>query len=89
MSTKNRVFRVCPDGSVEGLYTDSFAELAGNVAVRRASRVEFCEIAGGWLVEFLIGPLRGCFLPRVFRKRQDALAAEVQELNHQIACGAL
>jgi hypothetical protein len=83
-----KVFRIKPDGSVEGLWSDELAGL-GKAKVQRASRVEYQESREGWSVEFLIGPLKGSCLMDTFRRRKDALEAEVRALNEQIIRGEL
>jgi len=81
-------YRILPDGSVEGLYDDTLAGL-GATQVQRASRVEFNEERGGWTVEFLIGKFCGCFLPRIFQHRSEALLEEVHFLNNELVAGRL
>lgn len=85
---KKHVFRVTPSGKVEGLWADTLAGV-GEASVTRASEVEFNDQAKGWTVQLLVGPYKGAFLPRTYPRRNDALAAEVVELNRQIAEGRL
>jgi hypothetical protein len=85
---KNRIIKVSSDGIVTGLYSDFLSDL-GQVSVRRASNVEFCEETGKWVVEMLIGPFAHSCLLKTFSKRADALAAEVAVLNGQHEIGLL
>jgi hypothetical protein len=77
-----RVYKVLTDGTIEGLWNDSLSEM-GEAEVTRASQVEFVE--GGWTVEILIGKFAGCFLPKSYPKRADALKAEVEFFNVELA----
>jgi len=83
-----KIFRIQNDGIVTGLWSDELVGL-GKTKVTRASRVEFQEKRGGWSVEILIGPLKNSCLAKIFQRRKDALAAEVEVLNEQIIAGAL
>lgn len=83
-----KLYRIHPDGSIEGLHDDLLAGV-GTTKVQRASRVEFNEDECGWTVEFLVGRYAGCFLPATFPKRKDALEAEVLFLNQEMREGRL
>lgn len=77
-----RVYKVLTNGTIEGLWNDNLSEM-GEAEVTRASQVEFVE--GGWTVEILIGKFAGCFLPKSYPKRGDALKAEVEFFNAELA----
>gem|GEM_PF-5927008 len=85
---KKHVFRVTPSGTIEGLWADTLADV-GEASVKRASEVEFNDLAKGWTVQLLVGPHAGCFLPKAYARRGEALSAEVAELNRQIQAGLL
>lgn len=77
-----RVYRVLTNGTIEGLWNDSLSEM-GEAEVTRASQVEFMD--GGWTVELLMGRFKGCYLPKIYQKRGDALKAEVEFFNRELA----
>ena len=85
--------KVCPDGSLEMLYTDAIDIRAiGWVTVRRASQVEYDHARGGWTVEFVSGGWLGRGEALVedsaaaegFAARSAALAAEVSYLEARL-----
>ena len=84
----NKVYKISPEGVLEGLWDDSLADL-GEAKIKRASEVEYCEELKGWTVKILVGPSQGKFLPGVFKKRKDALEAEVTFLNQELEEGCL
>lgn len=88
MNKRDRVFRILPDGAVEGLYSDDFA-IHGENQVQRASRVEFNLEHQGWTVEILVSQFAGCFLSKLYARRDDALTDEVAFLNDLILQGEL
>ena len=83
-----KLFKITPEGKVEALWDDMLADL-GTPEVQRASEVEYNSEAGGWTVQFLIGRFSGCFLPKAFPCRKDALNAEVDFLNVEMLAGEL
>lgn len=75
-------FRVSPDGTVVGLYTDTIdLRRLGHVRASRASWVEWDEEAQAWFVCLVatgdrLGP---------FQARAAAVAAERRVLAHRLA----
>lgn len=68
-----------PGGSVRCIYSEEMDLTAlGTVVITRASRVE-PAFDGGWYAD--LGPVGGPSLGR-FAKRSEALAAEIQWLEH-------
>ena len=78
---KKRFFIIREDGSVNGLWSDFLSELDADKQITRASQVEFDSALWGWTVEILLGKFAGCFLPRIFKRRSDALESEVNFFN--------
>lgn len=76
------VFRLLPDGTVVGLYTDALdLRLLGHVRAQRASWVEWDEAAQAWVARLAatgerLGP---------FPTRAEAVAAERAALARQLA----
>lgn len=72
-------FRLLPDGTVVGLYTDAIdLRQLGHVRARRASRIEWAQ---GWVARLLatpehLGP---------FQTRAEAVTAERAALARQLA----
>lgn len=84
-----KLYRIMPDGTLEGLYDDDFSSEIGEAKIKRASEVEFDGDKQGWTVRILLGDHAGKFLPGVYTKRKDALAAEVDFLNGELLEGRL
>lgn len=84
----NKVLKIMADGSVEGLWDDMLSDM-GEPSVKRASNVEYDEELKGWTVKILVGESAGKYLPGVFKKRGDALDAEVIFLNQELVEGCL
>ena len=75
-------FRLLPDGTVVGLYTDAIdLRQLGPLRVRRASWVEWDEAAQGWIARLLTSPER----LGPFPTRAEAVAAERAALVRQLA----
>lgn len=78
-------FRLLPDGTVIGLYTDAIdLRRLGHVQAERASWVEWDEVAQAWVASLIetgesLGP---------FRTRTDAVAAERHTLARRLASAA-
>jgi hypothetical protein len=78
---KTIVFRIKSDGSrIEGLWADFLSKLAGKKTVVRASNIEYDPEKNGWVITLLL-PDR-VQLDKVFTKRQDALAFEIEFINN-------
>ena len=84
-----KIYKIQPNGDVIGLWTDMLGNMTGTPDVVRASNVEYSQTAGGWLVEILVGRFRGCFIPKVFQMRKDALSAEENLLNEELMAGLI
>lgn len=86
---KKQILKISSDGRlVSGLYADCLQGL-GELTVSRASRVEFNDSIGKWVVEPMIGPYSGTCLLQTFDKRGEAIAAEVAMLSEQHLLGLL
>lgn len=86
---KKQILKISSDGKiVSGLYSDCLQGL-GEIQVSRASRVEFNDELGRWVVEPMIGPCAGTCLIETFERRGDAIAAEVALLSEQHRLGLL
>ena len=72
------------NGTIHSLYSDFFADFEGDKHIERASEVEFCDKAQAWVVTILQGVYKGCCLPMLFNKRQDAIDAEIQFFNNEL-----
>ena len=75
------VFEIKQDGIVEGLYNDFLSTIPGEKEIKRFSNVEYNLESGGWIVSIEEGKYKGCFLPKVFIKRQEAIKAEIKLFN--------
>lgn len=73
-----------PDGSVQSIYSDALVDVFGDapMTTRRASAVE--PVPGGWSAD--LAPVGGPVLGP-FRRRTEALAAEVRWLRAAMAEG--
>ena len=78
------IYEVGTDGTITGLYNDFLSTIDGKKEINRASNVEFDPEADGWLVKVEIGKWAGCFLPKVFNKRKEAIQAEIQFFNETL-----
>lgn len=85
---RKKRFVISGDGTITGLWDDCLEGL-GSPKVTRASKVEFNEEAGGWTVEICIGDFSGCYLPKVFPRRKEALNSEVEFFYKESAEGRL
>jgi len=76
--------KINPDGTIESLYNDFLSDFEGNKEIQRASEVEFSDDMQNWIVTILIGNYKGCCLPRLFNKRQEAINAEIEFFNQEL-----
>jgi hypothetical protein len=86
---KRLIVRVSADGTVTGLYHDILNDV-GAARIHRVSHVEFDNAEQAWAVKWAVGDHSGGrMLPRLFRRREDALAAEVAFMNDVIKQGCI
>ena len=78
---KKLVYNFDTEGNFTGLWNDMLSDIDGDISIMRASEVEWSDEANGWIVQFLIGIYKGCFYPKVFKKRQEAIDAEIEFFN--------
>lgn len=77
-------YEIDTNGSITGLYNDFLSSITGDKNINRASNVEFDSEANGWLVKIELGKWQGCFLPKIFQKRKEAIKAEIEFFNETL-----
>lgn len=83
-----KIYKISQTGNVEGLWDDLLTDI-GEPKIKRASEVEYSNEAGGWTVKILVGLFAGCYLPKAYKKRKEALESEVVFLNQELLEGRL
>ena len=81
---KEIVLNIKPDGTIHSLYNDFLANIDGNKHIERASDVCFSDEVQAWIVTIFVGIYKGCCLPQLFQKREDAINAEIEFFNREL-----